>query len=199
MSDEQGLLAELTSDDERAEFAASELIRLSRTSNSGVPWFLPALMEMVSAPESEKRWWAVRIFAEISQPEVILLLLRALYDEESGVRYCAALALSRQANSQAVPALVAALGEQDRLLARLAGDALIAIGTEAVPALLEVMHNGLQAARLEAVRVLTKVGDQRSIPVLFEALDDDSVYIGYWANEGLERMGVGMTFFLPDG
>ena len=196
---EQNLLDELTcNDDKQAEVAAIELIRLCQISNSGVLRFLPNLIDLVSAPESEKRWWAVRTLAEIIQPEVILLLINALEDEDCSVRYCAAVALSRQAKSEAVPALVTALGEHDQFLARLVGDALIAIGNVAVPALLDAMINGLPISRLEAVRVLAKIGDQRSIPVLFEALDEDSAIIGYWANEGLERMGVGMTFFWPD-
>jgi NADPH-dependent ferric siderophore reductase len=47
------------------------------------------------------------------------------------------------------------------------------------------------------MRVLALVGDKSSIPALFEALDSDSMLIEYWANEGLERMGVGMVFFKP--
>ena len=53
-------------------------------------------------------------------------------------------------------------------------------------------------ARLEAVRALSKIGDQRSIPALFECLDDSSALIEYWAGEGLEKMGVGMVFYKPE-
>jgi HEAT repeat protein len=51
---------------------------------------------------------------------------------------------------------------------------------------------------MEAMRALALIGDQRSIPLLFEALDSDSMLMEYWANEGLERMGVGMIFYKPD-
>ena len=44
---------------------------------------------------------------------------------------------------------------------------------------------------------LAKIGDERAIPVLFEALDDSSALIEYWASEGLEKMGVGMVFYKP--
>jgi HEAT repeat protein len=47
------------------------------------------------------------------------------------------------------------------------------------------------------VRALARIGDQRAIPALFRALDDESALIEYWATKGLEDMGVGMIFFEP--
>jgi HEAT repeat protein len=139
----------------------------------------------------------VRVLAEITDEEVPDLLLAALYDPNDAVRQAAALALRRQPNPSAVPHLTGLLSGPAALLARLAGDALAQIGEESVPILLEVVQNGPLAARLEAVRALALIGDQRSIPTLFEALDDESALVEYWANEGLERMGVGMVFFKP--
>jgi HEAT repeat protein len=51
--------------------------------------------------------------------------------------------------------------------------------------------------RLEAVRALAYIGDKRSIPQLFQALDEDSAMLEYWANEGLQKMGIGMMFYKP--
>ena len=70
-------------------------------------------------------------------------------------------------------------------------------GAAAVPALLDLLETGLQAVRLETARTLAMIGDTRAIPALFNALDEDSALMEYWANEGLERMGVGMAFFKP--
>jgi len=89
------------------------------------------------------------------------------------------------------------LSQGEALTRRLAGDALVAVGSPAVPALLEVMLAGQHLARLEAARALAKIGDERAIPALFAALDGSSALIEYWANEGLERMGVGMVFYKP--
>jgi hypothetical protein len=33
---------------------------------------------------------------------------------------------------------------------------------------------------------------------MFAALNEDSALIEYWANEGLDRMGVGMKLFAPE-
>jgi HEAT repeat protein len=125
------------------------------------------------------------------------LLVKALRDPDPGVRQCAALALRHQPSSLAVPDLVAMLSAEDRLLSLLVADALVAVGKDAVPALLEVMQNGSRAARLEAARALALIGDTSSIPALFAALDDRSALVTYWAEEGLSRMGVGMSFFKP--
>ncbi|MFC1923374.1 HEAT repeat domain-containing protein, partial [Chloroflexota bacterium] len=111
--------------------------------------------------------------------------------------HCAALALRYQADPDAIPTLIHRLSLPDRLMARLAADALIATGDESVPALLEVMENKSQPARLEAARALGEIGDPRAIPALFKALDDDSAILEHWAGEGLEKMGIGMVFFNP--
>jgi HEAT repeat protein len=113
------------------------------------------------------------------------------------VGQCAALALRYQADPDAIPTLIQALSLPDRLMARLAADALIATGEESVPALIEVMQNNSQPARLEAARALGEIGDPRAIPALFNALGDDSAILEHWAGEGLEKMGVGMVFFNP--
>jgi len=185
------LMAELASgDDERAEAAIPGLAAHGEAA-------VETLQPLLHSPDADRRWWAARALAEIPAPEVPGLLLQALGDDELAVRQCAALGLRRQPVERAVPALVEALSSPDYLLSNLAGDALIAIGSPAVPALIEVMQAGVQAARLIAARCLAMIGDHRAIPVLYEGLSEDSVMVEYWANEGLERMGVGMTFFKP--
>ena len=158
---------------------------------------IPVLLGLLASPDADSRWWAVRTLAAISDPQIPSRLREALRDPDPAVRQCAALGLSQQPDREAIPDLITALNDADRLTARLAADALGAIGEDAVPALLDVMQNGLHLARLEAVRALAAIGDHRSISVLFEALDEDSALIEYWAQQGLERMGVGMTFFKP--
>lgn len=193
MYDQQKLLSELLSgDDRRAETAARQLASHGESA-------IPALRDLLASVDPETRWWALRSLAEIKHPQVPPLLLTSLHDPDPAVRQCAALALRQQPTPKAVPELIACLDAEDRLLAHLAADALIAAGPQAVPALLETMQNGPQPARLEAVRALALLEDQRAIPVLFHALDDESALVTHWADEGLQRMGVGMVFFKPGG
>jgi HEAT repeat protein len=136
--------------------------------------------------------------AEVADERVPDLLVRALADSDKGVRWCAGLALRKHPSEKAAPTLVSMLSDADALTRRLAGDALVAIGSPIVPQLLDAMQNGEHIARLEAVRALAKIGDERAIPTLFEALDKGSALIEYWASEGLEKMGVGMVFYKPE-
>jgi HEAT repeat protein len=51
--------------------------------------------------------------------------------------------------------------------------------------------------RIEAVRALSNINDPQAIPPLLAALNDTSRIVEYWAEHGLERLGVGMVFFNP--
>lgn len=186
-------LAELTGgEDARAEAAVAALRKVGVTA-------VEALVPLLSDPNPDTRWWALRAMAEIPDRRVPEWLAGCLEDEDLSVRQCAALGLRRQPSTQAIQALIAALYQGDKLLARLAGDALAALGPAAVEPLAKILNDQdqPQLARLEAARALALLGDTAVIPTLFSALDDDSIWIQHWANEGLERLGVGMTFFKP--
>lgn len=185
------LVAEFTcGSDQRAELAA---LQLSAAGSQG----LETIGELLADQNPEVRWWATRSLADLQRTGAIPLLLKALNDSDPGVQQCAALALRGQPDVRAIPQLVSLSGAEDRLLSRLAGDALIAIGEDAVPALIEVMESGPQPARLEAVRALASIGDTRAIPALIKALDQESAVMEHWAEQGLEKMGVGTIFFEP--
>ena len=176
---------------------------------------LPVLSGLLASSDPEKRWWAVRGLAEApaasSGPETnpqnglaaadwaAKLLAQALRDPDPGVCQCAALALSRRVSPAGVPALVECLNSADGLLRRLAGDALAAVGAPAVPALIAALETGPDTGRGQAARALALIADPRSIPALFAVLDDRSTFVIYWAEQGLDKMGVGMQFFDPSG
>jgi HEAT repeat protein len=191
MSDLTYLSAELTSgDDERAEIAAKHLANHGKEA-------LYALRPLLSDPNPDTRWWVVRTLGELSSYTPSPLLIGALGDENLSVRQCAALAIQHQPDSTAIPALIACMYDPNSLLARLSANALVAIGPPAVPALLKLLEDGPLPTRLEATRALALIGDQRAVPALFNAFNEDSPLMEYWANEGLDRMGIGMAFFEP--
>jgi HEAT repeat protein len=191
MSEIEPLLRQLLSgDDEEAEQAALALGMKGEQA-------LPPLIELTNSPDAEQRWWAVRALAQIPSPQSKAALIKALKDADLSVRQCAALGLRHQATFEAVPALLEALASADKLLSRLAADALVAVGHQAVPDLIQTVKNGSPSARLEAVRALALIGDPRAIPILYAVLAEESIFMDYWATEGLDRMGVGITYLKP--
>jgi HEAT repeat protein len=193
MADLQSLIANLTSgDDFIAEKSVEQLAALGESA-------LPALFDLLNSDDPDQRWWALRTLAVIPHPEVPPRHRDALYDPDIAVRQCAALGLSTQPSADAIPDLIALLDDEDRLLARLAGDALIAVASQPVPALIETLENGSQTAKIEAVRALALIADPEAIPALFKAWQEGSFMVQHWAEIGFDRMGVGMQFFSPNG
>lgn len=192
MDDLAALLSDLLcGDDRRAEQAAQTLARH--------PQALPELYKLLDLPDPEHRWWAVRTLAGCEPAEqTTRRLLAALEDDSSEVRQAAALALCHCPDLQAAPALIRALTDPDPMVVGLAGNALTLLKSEVVPALaaaLDETHN--PAARREIVRSLAEIGDPRAIPALMKAIQSDSALMQYWAEHGLEKLGLGMVFIKP--
>lgn len=191
MPDLEQLLADLISgEDARAESAAKEL------SKHGAP-AVQALTRLQSNPDEDQRWWATRALAACNHAQVQQALMHALADPSPAVRQCAALGLRTNPNPDAISLLLDALQAKDRLLARLAGDALVALGPLALEPLAQTLQEGSPAQRGEAARALASIDLPEAIPILYAAVDDPSSIVQYWIDEGLNRLGVGMVFFKP--
>ena len=185
------LLAQLISgDDAIAETAAAALAQYGAEA-------VQALRTLLNHPQVDHRWWAYRALAEITSTQVPSILKQALHDPDPAVRQCGLLGLRQQPDPQAIAELMDCLQDPDSLTADLAADALIAVGEQAVEPLLAVLADGQPPTRLHAARALAMIGDARAVPALFNALGEDSALLEYWASEGLDRMGIGMTFFKP--
>lgn len=192
MTDElSALLSELTcGDDARAEAAVSELAGRGAL-------ILPALKALLNSAEVDARWWSIRTLAQMASPPSDWLIA-ALADSTGEVRQCALLALCLHPDVNAIPALIRLLADPEPVSAELASSALTAIGSQAVPALIESLEEGAHKARLEAVRALSGIRDPRAIPTLMAALEEDSLSMQFWAEAGLERLGLGMVYLKPE-
>ena len=129
--------------------------------------------------------------AQVPTPE----LIDALAGADPEVRACAIYALGSRPES--VLALSACLADPSQFIARTAADALQRIGQPAVPTLVEALKNNAAQVRGLAARALAHIKDTSAIPALFNALEDESAFVQYWADEALERMGVGQVYFKP--
>ena len=189
--DLQTLIDRLVSDDDvQAVSAVDEISTLGTTA-------LPALFELLESPNPNRRWWGIRVLSAIPDPDVRVRLREALHDPDYTIRQCAALGLSQQPDIDSIPDLIQRTNDSDRLVARLAADALIAIGGPAVNDLIHVLEHGPQPSKIEAARALAVIGDTRAIPAMFAAWENGSALIQHWVEQGFERMGVGMQFFEP--
>jgi len=189
--DPDQLLQDLSGGDDLAAQAA-----VDRLGEQNVSYF-PELVGLLESPDPDQRWWAVRALVETELPNRTELFRRTLEDQTPAVVQCALLALRHEPAPEAVPNLIPLLSRRDSLTARLAGEALRALGERVVPDLLTLIPGGSGRGTSEAVRTLALLVDPRAVPVLYQLLDSESGLVTYWAEEGLNRLGVGMVFFKP--
>jgi len=186
----QDLLRDLTSGNEtRAEQAVPALIELGEAA-------LPALRDLTQSSEVDHRWWSLRVLAQSPEAQAEWLI-PFLSDPAREVRQCAALGLAIKPDESAVEPLVQALRDEDSMVSSLAVNALVKVGGVAVPALIEVVKNAPQSARIHALRALAEIRDHRAIPVMMKVMEEDSALLQHWAKEGLDRLGLDMVYIKP--
>ena len=184
------LLAELTGgDDERAEKIIPAIVDLGAAA-------IPALLDLTRSTDSDSRWWAVRALAASPHTRTSDLI-PFLSDSNPEMRAAAALALSHHPGEEALSALTQTLRDSDPLTAGLAANALVKLGGAAVPSLIEAAREGPMNVRILALRSLSEMRDHRAIPVMMKCIQEDSAVLGYWAQLGLERLGLDMVYIKP--
>jgi bilin biosynthesis protein len=189
MREIQSLIEALVSGDEpRAEAAANEIPKLGEAA-------LGELLELRRSDVPDERWWATRALANFQCQAAAEALRESLSDRDLGVRQCATLALRHVPSPAAIPALLQAMASDDALLSRLASDALTAVGPPALQPLKRAARSQHAGTRLGAIRALGHMAIPDAVPILFAALDDPSPLVQFWAEDGLQRIGVGMVFF----
>ncbi len=184
------LLADLTSGDEtRAEAAVPALVNLGET-------IIPSLRDLLGSADADIRWWATRTLASLPSLDPALLL-PSLADPAPEVRQCAALGLCSHPSEATIASLLSALSDMDSLVADLSAKALMAIGAPAVESLLLVLKEAPQSARIHAMHALAEIADPRAIPSMIAAMSEESAMLHYWADAGLEKLGVNMVYIKP--
>lgn len=191
MEDLDALIADLISEDEsRADAAACKLAQFGEAASLKIE-------PLLRSSNADHRWWAVRTLAQMSDPSENWLIL-ALDDGSAEVREAAALALMAHPSEVAIPGLIRGLIEPDGMLSMLAIKALTKVGKPALPALLEAYQTAGSKARIQIMRTLAEIRDHRAISVMLKATEDDSSLLNFWANEGLERLGLNMVYIKPE-
>ncbi len=183
------VLDELFSGDDARAVAAAALVTVEH---------LPALEAALAGRDPDARWWAVAGLAHIPGEHATRLLLAAAEDNDANLRAAALHALGQRDGPEAVPALLRALGDASDYLARLATESLVRTAPQAVPELIAALQRDKHPrVRANAARALALIADPAAIPALFAALEDESILVQHWAEEGLEKLGVGQVYFKP--
>ena len=150
--------------------------------------------------DCDGRWWMARALATIQQPQSVMLLNRLLDDPDSDVRACAAMALGELhaiSGAEGADVLASHLADENAHVAEICTVALWRIGASAVPILVRKLQTGSPLERIRAAKALVPIESHEAIPALIGALDDENAVVTHYAEEALERMGVGMTYFKP--
>lgn len=191
MSQLQNLLDDLTSGDEdRAEKAVLPLIELGGDAIS-------SLLNLTQSTDMDSRWWALRTLAQSPLCRTEWLVPFLANDPAAEIRQCAALGLAGKPDESATQPLVQALSDEDSMVGNLAANALVKIGSAAVPSLIEIVTSGKQSARIHALRALAEIKDHRAIPLMMKVMQEDSALLQHWAKEGLDRLGLDMVYIKP--
>jgi HEAT repeat protein len=170
----------------------AEAIALGEKGDAG----LPVLTELLRADEEDVRFWAVRGVWANGSPAAIDRLAESLQDESEMVRSGAAYALGRLKAETTIEALARLLTDDPSDSGNHAADALAKIGQPAARVLIEAVQNKRAWVRARAAKALIPIESRQAIRVLFEALEDESYLVRYYAEMALERMGVGqMVYF----
>jgi HEAT repeat protein len=200
-------------DDARTEEAA---LALGRRGDAA----LPPLRDLLADPNPDHRWWAARALAAVGTPAARELLVATLADPDHDVRAAAAQGLGDLRAAEAVAGLIRCMATSSPAVSgpatnspnyrstsivrgrtvnvrRIASDSLARIGAPAVPALIAALQEGDASTRSGAARALSIIQPEEAIPALCAALDDPSAIVTHYAEEALERMGVGLVLFRP--
>jgi HEAT repeat protein len=177
-------------DDARTERAA---LALSHAGDA----VLPPLRDLLADADPDRRWWAARALAAVGTLAAQEQLVTVLADPDPDVRACAAQGLGDLRAGEAVAGLVRCLADAAPLVSRVAADSLARIGSPAVPALIAALQAEETLVRAGAARALSIVRPEEAVTALCAALDDPCAIVTYYAEEALERMGVGLVLFYP--
>jgi hypothetical protein len=56
------------------------------------------------------------------------------------------------------------------------------------------MNDSPLGIRIIVLRTLCEIRDHRAIPVMMKSLSEESAVLQYWAQQGLERLGLDMVY-----
>ena len=161
----KALISDLRSPDRAVKDKAYQALILA-----GSP-AVPDLIALLKDKDPDMQEYAAGILGNIGDERAAGPLLKML-ESPGPRRYIAAWALGKMKNKKAIGPLVKVLGEKNEALQKEATRALIAIGPDSVPALIEALDSPVSDVRKYAVRALGIIADKRAEEPLIRLLSD---------------------------
>jgi HEAT repeat protein len=125
------------------------------------------LAELLKDPVTDVRAAAIRGLARSKEDEATTAMIRALADGDADVRRIAAREIAGRRSEAAYYALGSVLGHADANVRAAAGEAVLQIGKPILPYLKNAITTTPSLeARIEAVRLLAKLGGPDAVPTL---------------------------------
>ncbi len=151
---------------------------------------LEQLIAALESAEVEERIAAVKQIGENKYTDALPHLAETLREDiDTGVRYQAAITLSKFADPTTTDDLLSALREDDLWVRVAVTDALIRIGQPSVTGLIEALRDANHAVRRAAAKALGKIGDGEATKSLHGSLLDADTDVRRFAAEALGRIG----------
>ncbi len=145
------------------------------------------LMAAMSDKRPIVRETAAHILGIVGNRSATPELIESLRDPVPAVQLQAVKALGRVGDPNAVPALLGALRGADEQMGSQIFTALVQLGHNAVPALVEASSSSSSWMRWHCIRALGEIADIRALPVLVQALRDNDHSIAWMGAKGLVR------------
>ncbi len=168
------------------QIAASTLGRI------GSPRAVDALIESLKDKNSNVRWDAAHALGQIKSEKAVGPLITMLKDESGPVFYQTVTSLGRIGSPKALDPLIAALDVSSYWNRKAVVTALGDLGSEkAVDPLLNILEeDGLNVhVKREIMVTFLKIGSQKTLSALREALNDEDSEVRIYAKEALKRLG----------
>lgn len=127
---------------------------------------IPYLLEEVATPDRIRREQVIAALGNLRASQAAEPIARILADRSLQRRYVAAWALGEIGSPDAMPALIAALDDDDPEVARYAVRALVRLNRKVVPHLLAYLAEASPRGAAGAVRALGDIGDPMALDSL---------------------------------
>ncbi|MEQ8221265.1 MAG: HEAT repeat domain-containing protein [Candidatus Eremiobacterota bacterium] len=161
----------LVSDNEFVgRYAVEALIYLGKPS-------VPLLIEGLKHENTYVRMKCASALGRIGDREAVEPLIEAMWDKNEQVRGASANALGFIGDRRAFEILFVKMGDEDTHVQAYSADALIRLGNFAIDFLIKRLNDDDETIRVNATKILGRMGDSRAVPALTEILLKDKSYL----------------------